>query len=406
MINVAILGFGVVGSGTADVLSRCQTRNNHRSQEHIQLKYILDRQDKPDSPYANQITKDFSVILADSSVQIVVETIGGTGAAYEMTKQALQAGKSVVTSNKELVAIHGHELLQIAQEKGCNYLFEAAVGGGIPIIRPLTTCLAANNIVEINGILNGTTNYILTRMIDAGLSFDDALKEAQDLGFAEQDPSADIDGKDACRKICILANMAYGNRIDPDQVSTKGLRNVTLEDVAYAQSLSCSIKLLGRARQEENGSLSVFVSPHFVPCTSPLYQVSDVFNAVSVTGDSLGESMFYGKGAGALPTASAVVADIIDLSRDLSTFRQNGWGTAAVTVNPVEQFPSMYYVRLNETVEKVTDHCKDSKLPLAALAHEDASKTESAFLTQVTTLEDVQATFQGLDVISILPFLT
>ena len=250
MVNVAILGFGTVGSGVADVLTRNSAVIDQRVDGLVRLKYILDVRDFPDSPYKDLFVKDFSVIESDPEVDVVVETIGGAKVALDFTQRALKAGKSVVSSNKELVATHGYDLLQLAKEHGVSYLFEASVGGGIPILRPLTACLAANELDQITGILNGTTNYILTRMIKAGLSFDQALKEAQANGYAEQDPTADVDGHDACRKICILAALAFGQHVYPDQVPTQGIRGVTLADVAYADSCGYKIKLLGRAIRE------------------------------------------------------------------------------------------------------------------------------------------------------------
>ena len=303
MVNVAILGFGVVGSGVAEVLDTNGRHIEGKVDDLIRLKYILDVRDFPDSPFAGKVVHDFSVIEQDPEVSIVVETIGGAKVALDFTRRALQAGKSVITSNKELVAEHGCELLRLAQEKGVSYLFEASVGGGIPIIRPLNQCLAANEIEEITGILNGTTNYILTRMIRAGLSFDDALREAQANGYAEQDPTADIEGHDAWRKIY------------PRQVPTEGITGVTLADVAYADSCGKKLKLLGRAIRRTDGKVCAYVAPHLVDRENPLSGVEDVFNAIAVRGNAIGDVMFYGRGAGKLPTASAVVADVIDAAK-------------------------------------------------------------------------------------------
>ena len=316
MVNVAILGFGVVGSGVAEVLDTNERHIEGKVDDLIRLKYILDVRDFPDSPFAGKVVHDFSVIEQDPEVSIVVETIGGAKVALDFTRRALQAGKSVITSNKELVAEHGCELLRLAQEKGVSYLFEASVGGGIPIIRPLNQCLAANEIEEITGILNGTTNYILTRMIRAGLSFDDALREAQANGYAEQDPTADIEGHDACRKICILASLAFGRHIYPRQVPTEGITGVTLADVAYADSCGKKLKLLGRAIRRTDGKVCAYVAPHLVDRENPLSGVEDVFNAIAVRGNAIGDVMFYGRGAGKLPTASAVVADVIDALKE------------------------------------------------------------------------------------------
>ncbi|MCD7830291.1 MAG: homoserine dehydrogenase, partial [Clostridiales bacterium] len=317
MVNIAILGYGVVGSGVGEIIYKNGQHISERVANEVNLKYILDLRDFPDSPYADRVIRDFSVIENDPDVQIVVETMGGVDFPYDCTKRALTAGKSVVTSNKELVATHGCELLKIAKEHGCSYLFEASVGGGIPILRPMTSCLAANELQEVVGILNGTTNYILTRMIRAGLSFEEALKEAQANGYAERNPAADIEGTDACRKICILSSLGFGRHIYPDQVPTEGITNITLADVAYARSGGYKIKLLGRSiRRESDGKVCAYVAPHLVADDSPLANVEDVFNAIQVTGDSIGDVMFYGRGAGKLPTASAVVADVMDIVRN------------------------------------------------------------------------------------------
>ena len=287
-VNVAILGFGTVGSGVAEVLAKNHTHIDEKVHAPIRLKYILDVRDFPDSPFGDKIVHDFSVIENDPEVDIVVETIGGARIAREFTERALKAGKSVVTSNKELVATCGYDLLSLAKEHGVSYLFEASVGGGIPIIRPLSRCLAANEIEEICGILNGTTNYILTRMIKGGLSFDAALKEAQRNGYAEQDPTADIEGHDACRKICILSSLAFGRHVYPRQVPTEGITGVTLADVAYAESCGKKIKLLGRSIRRSDGKVCAYVAPHLVDQENPLAGVEDVFNAITVKGNAIG----------------------------------------------------------------------------------------------------------------------
>ena len=315
MLKAAIMGFGTVGSGVYEILEKNADVVAKNAGEGMEVKYILDLRDFPEYPFQEKFIKDFAIIENDPEIAIVAEVMGGKGAAYEFTKRCLLAGKHVVTSNKELVATHGAELLKIAAEKNVNYLFEASVGGGIPIIRPMLQCLTANHMTQIAGILNGTTNYILTRMIRAGLSFDEALKEAQQKGYAEANPSADVDGIDACRKISILSDIAYGDNIDPDQVSTEGISKITLDDVQFADQADCVVKLLGRAVLNEDGSIYAFVAPHLVPKSSPLACVDDVFNAIMVTGDMLGESMYYGQGAGKLATASAVVADMIDCAR-------------------------------------------------------------------------------------------
>ena len=346
MVNVAILGFGVVGSGVAEVLATNGPHIDQKVDDLIRLKYILDVRDFPDSPFAGKVVHDFSVIENDPEVSIVVETIGGAKAALDFTRRALRAGKSVVTSNKELVAEHGCELLKLAAEQGVSYLFEASVGGGIPILRPLNQCLAANEIEEITGILNGTTNYILTRMIRGGLSFDAALKEAQANGYAEQDPTADIEGHDACRKICILASLAFGRHIYPRQVPAEGITGVTLSDVAWAEACGKKLKLLGRAIRQADGRVCAYVSPHLVDVENPLAGVEDVFNAIAVKGNAIGDVMFYGRGAGKLPTASAVVADVIDAAKHRDEKKRVFWaeGGEDTTVSP-DGLASAWYVR-------------------------------------------------------------
>lgn len=346
MVGVAILGFGVVGTGVAEVFAKNGGQIAEKVAAAVTVKYILARREYPDSPFKDLVIQDFSLIESDPEVKVVAECIGGVGAALEYTRRALKAGKSVVSSNKELVAEHGYELIKLAAENNVSYLFEASVGGGIPVLRPLTHCLGANALTEITGILNGTTNYILTRMIQAGLSFEAALDEAQKLGYAEQDPTADVEGHDACRKVCILAAIAFGRHIYPNQVATQGITKVSLSDVALAGSKGYKIKLLGRAVQKENGKVCAYVAPHLVDETLPLANVVDVFNAVAVKGDAIGEVMFYGRGAGKLPTASAVVADIMDAVRHMGGNKRVQWadGGADATESD-ETIESKWYVR-------------------------------------------------------------
>ena len=378
MVNVAILGFGVVGSGVAEVLATNGPHIDQKVDDLIRLKYILDVRDFPDSPFADKVVHDFSVIENDPEVSIVVETIGGAKAALDFTRRALRAGKSVVTSNKELVAEHGCELLKLAAEKGVSYLFEASVGGGIPILRPLNQCLAANEIEEITGILNGTTNYILTRMIRGGLSFDAALKEAQANGYAEQDPTADIEGHDACRKICILASLAFGRHIYPRQVPAEGITGVTLSDVAWAEACGKKLKLLGRAIRQADGRVCAYVSPHLVDVENPLAWVEDVFNAIAVKGNAIGDVMFYGRGAGKLPTASAVVADVIDAAKHRDEKKRVFWaeGGEDTTVSP-DGLASAWYVRGSGDAGAVQAALPGARL----LERADAPAGEFALLT-------------------------
>ena len=402
MVNVAILGFGTVGSGVAEVLTQNGKLIDSRVGGLVRLKYILDVRDFPGSPYQGCFVKDFGEIENDPEVDIVVETIGGATIALEFTTRALKAGKSVVTSNKELVAAHGCALLKLAREHGVSYLFEASVGGGIPILRPLGSCLAANELEQITGILNGTTNFILTRMIQAGLTFDQALAEAQANGYAEKDPSADVDGHDACRKICILADLAFGKQVDPALVPTEGIRGVTLADVDYAASKDYKIKLLGRCLRQEEGRVCAFVAPHLVPGENPLSSVEDVFNAISVTGNAIGEVMFYGRGAGKLPTASAVVADVIDIAKDLKKDRHNGWEEAGPELLVSDSWlVSPWYVRVRAGAEQVRAGWSE----VCLLARAGALEGETAFITAPMTREQVEKQAAGLEVLSLFRVL-
>jgi len=327
MAKVAVLGFGVVGSGVAGVLASNNEKIAEKAREPIELKYILDTRDFPGSPFASLVIKDFETIETDDEVSVVVECIGGCGSAYEFVSRCLKAGKSVVTSNKELIATRGLELLNLAKGKKVSLLFEASVGGGIPIIRPLAQCLASNAIEEIYGILNGTTNYILTQMVQCGKDFDESLSEAQRLGYAEADPAADILGTDACRKICILADMCFGHNVSPEKVKTTGITQVTASDVTLAGKLGYSIKLLGRALRVNGGDeISAYVSPHLVKDDSMLASVSGVMNGIVVKGNAVGECLFYGPGAGQMPTASAVVADVIDAVLHIEDKKYIDWG--------------------------------------------------------------------------------
>lgn len=310
MINVAVLGFGTVGSGVVEIINGKDFSG--KTGQDINVKKVLDIRSFEGSPYGHLVTADFESILNDDEISIVVETMGGTNPAYDFTKRSLLAGKSVVTSNKELVATHGTELLSIAKEKGVCYMFEASVGGGIPIIRPLGNCLAANDINWIMGILNGTTNYILTKMINDGESFENALADAQAKGYAERNPAADVEGTDACRKIAILASLAFGKFVDSHKISTEGITNISLEDVKNAQSIGHSIKLIGQCKKVGD-EVFAKVSPVMLPPSNALSDVEGVFNGILVNGSATGDVMFYGKGAGKMPTASAVVADVIDI---------------------------------------------------------------------------------------------
>ena len=322
-MDVAIIGYGVVGSGVAEVIRKNGKSIADRAGEPIRVKKILDIRDLPEGPDKALLTKDPDEVFNDPEIKIVVETIGGARIAQEYTKRALSAGKHVVTSNKELVATHGPELLKLASDNGVSYLFEASVGGGIPIIRPLSQCLAANIINGIKGILNGTTNYILTQMRKEGRDFVDALKSAQQNGYAEADPTADIEGYDACRKIAILSSIAYNEFVDYKNIHTEGISKISLADMQYAEAMDSVIKLIAVSRRQGE-RIFIRVSPAMISRDNPLANVEDVFNGIVVSGDAIGDAMFYGRGAGKLPTASAVVADIIDIVRHNESVR-NVW---------------------------------------------------------------------------------
>ena len=401
---VAVMGYGTVGSGVVEVITK-----NHDSivkkstQNDMEVKYILDLRDFPGDPHEDKMIKDFNIILNDDDVKVVVETMGGLHPAYEFVSSCLKAGKSVVTSNKELVAAKGYELLQYASENNVNFLFEASVGGGIPIIRPMSQCLAANEIDEIAGILNGTTNFILTMMIEKNMSFEDALKLAQDNGYAEKDPTADVEGHDACRKICILASLGFGKHVYPDSVYTEGITKITLDDVAYIGSYGGVIKLLGRAKKMDDGKIFAIVSPAIVMNGSQLASVSDVFNAILVRGDATGDVVFYGKGAGKLPTASAVVADVIDCARNLDRKKPFGWDDAEE--NYVVDYKSAVnplYIRAEVTDKaKALEDVIDAIGQVQVLSFDGCKENELAFVTSAMAEGELTEKLNSISSISI-----
>lgn len=354
MLNVAILGFGTVGSGVAEVLTMNKDLMTQKVGQEVGVKYILDTRDFPGSPFEDKIIHDFAVIEADADVQLVAECIGGATIAYEFVKRCLQAGKHVATSNKELVATKGYELLQIAKEKNVNFFFEASVGGGIPVLRPLSFDLVGNEVTEVAGIMNGTTNYILTKMLGEGAAFADVLKDAQAKGYAEANPAADVEGLDACRKTCILSALSFGFHVYPDMVPTEGITKISEEDVAIAASANMKIKLLGRTIKTADGKVCAFVAPNFIPMSCPLAHVDDVFNAILVRGNAVGEAMFYGPGAGKLPTASAVVGDLADAAWHMDSRRDLDWVDADESkMMHVRDLALPYIVRTNEPEDKV-----------------------------------------------------
>lgn len=344
MIHVAVLGYGTVGSGVVEVIETNKADINKKAGEKLNIKYILDLREFPGDPYETKVIHDYNVILNDPEVAVICETMGGLKPAYEFTKQALLAGKSVCTSNKELVANHGPELIRIAKEHKCNYLFEASVGGGIPIIRPLNYSLTAEKIDGITGILNGTTNYILTKMDKEGADFADVLKEAQEKGYAERNPEADVEGYDACRKIAILSSLMCGKNVRYEDIYTEGITKISSADFKYAKQMNRSVKLLAKSRETEEGFFAI-VAPFMISKEHPLYSVSDVFNAVYVHGNMLGDSMYYGRGAGKLPTASAVVSDVVDCARHQGKTIMCFWDTENVKISDIADAKYRYFVR-------------------------------------------------------------
>lgn len=357
MINVAVLGHGTIGSGVVEVLQTNAAVIAKRVGEDIAVKYILDLRDFPGDPNADKVVHDYDIIDKDSDIQVVVECMGGVEPAYTFVKKALLNGKSVATSNKELVAKHGAELIAIAREKNINFLFEASVGGGIPIVRPLLRCLTADVIEEVSGILNGTTNYMLTRMGEEGLSFEEALKEVQEKGYAELHPEADVEGYDACRKVAILSSLAFGQQVDFEDIYTEGITKITAEDFCYAAKMKKSIKLLGSSWRTDD-KFYAMVCPMLLDNEHPLAGVKDVFNAIFVRGNMIDETMFYGKGAGKLPTASAVAADVIDCAKHIGKNIKILWEPEKLTLSDLGNFERKYFVRMpadtaEETIQNI-----------------------------------------------------
>lgn len=352
MIKIAILGYGTIGSGVVEVLNTNRESIAKRAGDEIEVKYILDLRDFPGDPMADKVVHDYDIIANDEEVQVVVEAMGGVEPAYTFVKRALMAGKNVATSNKALVAKHGAELLAIAKEKDINFLFEASVGGGIPIIRPLNSSLTADEIEEITGILNGTTNYMLSKMTFEGLEFDDVLKDAQSRGYAEADPTADIEGYDACRKIAILTSLVCGQQVDFEEIYTEGITKITATDIKYAKAMGRIIKLLATSKKVGN-SYYAMVAPFMLSQQHPLYSVNDVFNAIFVHGNVLGDAMFYGSGAGKLPTASAVVADIVDIAKHLHRNIMISWSSKKLELVDCKKASSRFFVRATDSEEEV-----------------------------------------------------
>ncbi len=402
MSKIAICGYGIVGSGVAEVIFENSDSIARNAADDISIKYILDKRDFPNDRFKDYIIHDFSIIENDPEITVVVETMGGVGAAYEFTKRSLLSGKSVVTSNKELVASKGHELIAIAKEHNLNYLFEASVGGGIPIIRPITQCLAANKLDEVYGILNGTTNYILTEMIQNNASFEDALSQAQANGFAEADPTADVEGLDAARKICILSDLCFGKHVDPDDIKAQGISGVTSADVEYAKRLGCKIKLLGRGLRTGSETVTAYVAPHLVSTSSLLSNVDGVMNGIVVHGNALGDAMFYGAGAGKRPTASAVVADVIDAVKHTKARKYLDWDDAPAGYFTNSAYvPSRWYVRAETSLQQIG--WAFGKVNF--VSYPGASASETAFVTESYDENTMQKLTAGMTVHSMFRIL-
>lgn len=384
MIYAAVMGLGTIGSGVVEILEKNKDVVTDQLGQELEVKYILDLRDFPGTSFEHKVIHDFSIIEKDQDVKVVVETMGGLLPAFPWVKACLQAGKHVVTSNKALVAAHGTELLKIARENQVNFLFEASVGGGIPIIRPLYRCLMGERIEEITGILNGTTNYILTKMDQEGQTFEAVLKEAQELGYAERNPEADIEGHDTCRKLAILTAMATGKEVDYQEIHTEGITDIEAKDFLYARQMAASVKLLGSS-QIEGDSVHAWVLPVMIGRNNPLYSVCDVFNGILVRGNMLGETMFYGKGAGKLPTASAVVADMIQAILHMDTNVEMGWGEEKQEIASTASAKFQYFVRLKGEKEELLEKAESVFGPVKAFAL-DGEELEFAILTE--TMEE------------------
>ena len=397
-MKIALLGYGTVGSGVVEVIRSNSESIAKRTGSPIEIKYVLDLREFPNDPVNELIVHDFNIILEDEEIEIVAEAMGGINPAYTFAKACLEKDKSYVTSNKELVALHGAELLEIAKNHNVNFLFEASVGGGIPIIRPLNQSITADEINEITGILNGTTNYILTKMKDEGRTFEDVLKEAQELGYAEKNPAADVEGYDACRKIAILSSLAFGEHVNFEDIPTEGITKVSKEDMMYAEKMGYVIKLLGTCQRQDN-HVFARVSPMLIAKTHPLAMVNDVFNGIFVKGNMVDDLMFYGKGAGKLPTASAVVADIVDAAKHKGTNIMTIWNREKIDLKAKEDVLVAYFVRL----EKVDEGLKTRVNEIFGEVKEvEALNGEYAFITRVMKEKHFAQKLEALGEINVL----
>ncbi len=380
MAKIAVLGFGVVGSGTVELFYKNKNKIIEKAGTDLDIKYILDIRDFPGSPFEGKFTKNINDILNDDEVTLVAEVMGGVNPAFDFVKSCLERGKSVVSSNKELVAKKGAELLKTAKEHNCNFLFEASTGGAIPIIRPLHQCLAANDITAVAGILNGTTNFILTKMINENMPFAEALSTAQKLGYAEKDPTADVEGYDACRKICILSSLVFGKHVYPEWVHCEGISSITAEDAKYAESWGGAVKLIGSVKRTADGKILPIVRPAFVCGANQLSNVNDVFNGIMVYGDAIDQVMFYGRGAGKFPTASAIVADLIDAAKMKGTSISQVWEDSKDNsfIADYKEDVLPFYVRV-QGVSK--DKAKEVFGEVEFLTRENCPADEIAFIT-------------------------
>ena len=395
MVNVGIIGYGTVGSGVFEVLNTNSKSIEVRAGEEIKVKRICDLRDFQGDEAEKLITHDFNDILNDKEISIVVETMGGTKPAYDFVKASIEAGKSVCTSNKELVAKFGAGLIKLAKKHNVNFLFEASVGGGIPIIRPLNYALTAEEILEIKGILNGTTNFILTKMNDEGLDYETVLKEAQAMGYAEKNPTADVEGFDTCRKIAILTSLAYGKQVDFEDIKTEGISKITKEDMEYAKALNASIKLIGESKKE-NGVVYARVAPALINREQPLYGVHDVFNAIFVKGNMVDDVMFYGRGAGKLPTASAVVADIIEAVKYKDRHVGIIWEEEKLELGDIKEYRQSFFVRVPAAMKETVIQ----RLPELEEVKSEKVEGEFAFITPVITENEFEKIISGLNIIN------
>ena len=392
MAKIAVLGYGTVGSGVVEVLETNKNSIEKRAGEGIEVKYVLDLRDFPGDPVQEKIVHDVDIIIQDKEIDVVVEVMGGIEPAFTFVKKALEAGKSVCTSNKALVAEHGPELLAMARERNLNFMFEASVGGGIPIIRPLNQSLTADEITQITGILNGTTNYILTKMSQEGSSYEDVLKEAQDLGYAERNPEADVEGYDACRKIAILSSLMFSKNVDSEKVPTEGITKITAADFEYANATDHTIKLLGRSRAIDDNTAEVMVAPFLLSKEHPLAMVHGVFNAVFVTGNMLGDSMYYGRGAGKLPTASAVVSDVVDCARHQGKVIMCFWDKEEVKLADIGEAERSFFIRAKAGAEDAVT----AAFPGGRMVHLKDRKEDFGYFTQSMKEKDFQAKYEAL----------